>query len=132
MKIKRFTALLLAVLLVISLTACSGEKVYRATSDKLYYYDLCLDGPSEIDPDNCYIVVKGSHIEYHHYSYIFTGDFDGRFVYWDNDPELLAGGTYKYTEIGGIEGGGYTLTIYYDYPMDDGASAYIHNKIHFK
>lgn len=128
---RRVRALLLVLLLCLSLIACSSEKIYRAESDELYCYGERLDGPSSIDSDKCYIVVDGNHIEYHHYSYFFTGEIDGSQVFWDNDPELLYGGTYAYTTIAERAKGGYALTITYRYPLDNGRTATVDSKTCF-
>lgn len=131
MKIKpRVLTLFLALIMVLSLVGCGGQKVYWAESSELYCYGERLDGPS-VDPDECYLIVNGSNVEYHDYSHIFKGTISSSFVLWDNDPDMLADGTHAYTKIFKRSKGGYSLTITYKYPLDDGMIAYVDNQIDF-
>lgn len=78
----------------------SGSQTYYATSETLTADGTELKNNSNIDPEQVYLIVDGSDMEFHYYGKTYTGHQDGsQIIEWDEEPPLLEYSRLSFTSL---------------------------------
>ena len=100
---KKIITLFLASLLVFLSIGCgktSGPQTYYATSRKLTTNGTELKGDNNFDPEQIYLIVDGSDMEFHYYGKTYTGhQDDSQVIEWDEEPQILANSHLSFTSL---------------------------------
>lgn len=69
----------------------SGSQTYYATSERLTADGTKLNGSNDFDPEQIYLIVDGSDMEFHYYGKTYTGHQEegSQMIEWDEEPPLL-------------------------------------------
>lgn len=78
----------------------SDPQTYYATSEKLTADGTELNGSNDFDPEQIYLIVDGSDMEFHYYGKTYTGHQEGsQVIEWDEEPPLLEYSHLSFTSL---------------------------------